>query len=180
MFLSVKVICPEILWSVINISENQAIFQTFINSIVHYANDASDPATEKLAFMVINKMIAAWCTSTIQNGTYLHTPLAGFDDFLYRSLLPLCFEVPAKSTFNVQDAQSIQVLGEIASVQKVILRIKGQSFITYLTDVYFRSVNLPSDRVQQYTQALQTLDTKKFKKFFHVGCLGRDSMLTVS
>lgn len=37
------------------------------------------------------------------------TGLNGFEDFMYKSIVPACFMAPMKSTFDLADAQTVLV-----------------------------------------------------------------------
>lgn len=92
----------------------------------------------------------------------------GFYQFMYEHILRITFEVPMKPTFDLQDGQSVLVLGEIAGLQKAMAQKQGDVFLNYLNQVYLPSMNCPPDLAQEYVQALQQLDAKQFKKYFQV------------
>lgn len=152
---------------------NQAAFEPFINSVVHYASDTSDPGTQKIAFSVLREMLNAWCTHTTSLNTpdtgsngVSHVPLSGFDEFLYSTIIPLCFEVPAKPAFNLKDATTAQVVAEIATVQKTIAQVQGSSCIRS----YLSGVGLGANQLDEYIKALETMDPKRFKAFYKAFC----------
>ena len=140
-------------------TKNQPAFEAYIGSIVHYASDTSDPSTQKLAFSVIREMIAAWCTST-------RVALQGFDEFLYTTLLPLCFQVPAQKEFNLKDALTAQVVSEIATVQKQVYASVGEACI----ERYLTQASLQAQVIEDYMNALRTMDQKRFKAYFKQFC----------
>jgi exportin-T len=151
---------------------------------VQYATDTSDVSVEKVAFGVLNKMVVVWSDpfsgSTSVDGEGL---ASGFHDafgqFVIGHLSRVCFEVPSKSTFNPNDAQSrlvsrlsiilsIQVLAEIAGLQKSIFHMKGDAFSSYLQANFFPSLGVPPAAADEYVRALKQLDLKQFKKYFLV------------
>ena len=90
---------------------NRSKFDAVLESIVHYATDTSEASVEKLAFGVLNKMVVVW--SSPANGAAVgnrESLDSGFQDlfgqFVIEHLSRVCFEVPSKSTFNSNDAQS--------------------------------------------------------------------------
>lgn len=154
-------------------TRNQAAFESFINSVVHYASDTADASTQKIAFSVLREMLTAWCTRTVTPtagddipAQSSQGPLAGFDDFLHGTIIPLCFEVPAKPAFNLKDATTTQVVGEIATVQRSIIQIQGVACIQN----YLKGVGLGVGKVEEYGVALKTMDAKRFKAFFKQFC----------
>ncbi|KAG0204147.1 pre-tRNA nuclear export protein [Mortierella sp. GBA30] len=101
---------------------------------------------------------------SVENIEKLEAP--GFYQFLYEHIVRITFEVPMKPTFDLQDGQSVLVIGEIAGLQKAITTKQGEVFLSYLSQVYLPSIHCPPDLAQEYAQALQQLDGKQFKKYF--------------
>ena len=153
-----------------------------LESIVQFATDTSDASVEKIAFGVLNKMVVAWSTAggTAHEGAALSNGFKNaFGEFVIEHLSRVCFEVPSKSTFNSNDAQSrlvsslipsltMQVLAEIAGLQKSIFQMKGDAFSSYLQTNFFPSLGVPPAAGEEYVRALQQLDLKQFKKYFLV------------
>lgn len=87
--------------SVVLFSErNIGYFDTILQTILHFAKDNNDPATQKMAFGVFLKMVTAWGASGA-------TP--GFSQFVYNEIVPATFTVPMQATFNLSDGQSTLV-----------------------------------------------------------------------
>ncbi|KAF9966278.1 pre-tRNA nuclear export protein [Mortierella alpina] len=111
-------------------------------------------------------MSSANGSGSIENIEKLEAP--GFYQFMYEHILRITFEVPMKPTFDLQDGQSVLVVGEIAGLQKAMAVKQGAVFLNYLSQVYLPSMNCPPDLAQEYVQALQQLEAKQFKKYFQV------------
>jgi exportin-T len=62
----------------------------------------------------------------------------------------------------------MQVLAEIAGLQKSIFQMKGDAFSSYLQTNFFPSLGVPPAAGEEYVRALQQLDLKQFKKYFLV------------
>ncbi|EPQ26132.1 uncharacterized protein PFL1_06340 [Pseudozyma flocculosa PF-1] len=92
-------------------------------------------------------------------------PLPGFERFIYETLVGLVFEAPAKDTFDLRDAQSQIVLGEIALLMKTIYLKRGEELVTYLVTVYFPGINCPAELAQDFVAKLKTLEAKQFKAY---------------
>lgn len=151
---------------------------------MQYATDTSDATVEKVAFGVLNKMVVVWSDpvsgSTNVNGEGLSSGFHdAFGQFVIGHLSRVCFEVPSKSTFNSNDAQSrlvspinvvimSQVLAEIAGLQKSIYQMKGDTFSSFLQANFFPSLGVPPAAADEYVRALKQLDLKQFKKYFLV------------
>ena len=65
----------------------------------------------------------------------------------------------------------VQVLAEIAGLQKSIFQMKGDILVSYLQNNLFPSMGVPPAVAQEYGSALQQLDLKQFKKYFLVSSL---------
>ncbi|KAF9200449.1 pre-tRNA nuclear export protein [Haplosporangium sp. Z 27] len=154
-----------------------------LQSVLHYAQDMTDVPVSRMAFGILLKAVNSWGsqgesagangTSTVngdENGTNKGTTengiAPGFYQFMYEHIVRVTFEVPMKSNFDLQDGQSMMVLGEIAGLQKALVAKQGDGILTYLSQVYLPSINCPADLAQEYVQALSQLDAKQFKKYF--------------
>lgn len=103
------------------IAVNRSHLTPILQSILHYSADSSDPPTQKMSFSILLKMVNAWMgPSAISQQNGLNTsgdegpgrpmaPLPGFDQFVYNSVIRVCFEVPMKQNFNPSDGQSLMV-----------------------------------------------------------------------
>ncbi|KAG0367569.1 pre-tRNA nuclear export protein [Gamsiella multidivaricata] len=159
-----------------------------LQSVLHYAQDMSDVPVSRMAFGILLKAVNTWGSQSeslagaittnaangnestangstgTESGRKLEAP--GFYQFMYEHILRVTFEVPMKPNFDLQDGQSMLVLGEIAGLQKAMVMKQGDVFLTYLSQVYLPSINCPTELAQEYIQALQQLDAKNFKKYF--------------
>lgn len=160
---------------------NQPNFQGLLETVEHFAKDVSDPHAERLAIALMARMSSVWGGPEIpetvlpedkkknpqaaQKANALLEPVPGFDRFMI-TFSEICWGVPANSAFDAKDAQSKLVLGEVATLQKVIYGRTGGNFVTYLRGTYFPSINFPEQAAEEYLSALQRLDHKNFKRFF--------------
>ncbi|KAF9425612.1 pre-tRNA nuclear export protein [Entomortierella beljakovae] len=170
-------------------SELENVFVTEVNgqhlnlilqSVLHYAQDMTDVPVSRMAFGILLKAVNSWGgqgESAGANGASaangnpsgngegkLEAP--GFYQFMYEHILRITFEVPMKPNFDLQDGQSVLVLGEIAGLQKAIAVKQGDAFLNYLSQVYLPSIQCPAELAREYVQALGQLDVKQFKKYF--------------
>jgi exportin-T len=145
--------------------------------------DTSDATIEKLAFSVLNRMVLVWTPPFEEGAVADDISTSGFEEafgqFVIEHLSRVCFEVPAKETFDSADAQSrlvyflklyevTQVLAEIAILQKSIYSMKGDAVTSYLQARLFPSLGLPPSSAQTYIDALSQMDLKQFKTYFMV------------
>lgn len=155
---------------------NMANFENVVQTVMVFAQELSDPGTEKIAFNLLNKLSLVFGPQqpTTADGktpqgppkTPASQPLVGFEHVMTDRFASLCWQVPASSNFNLKDAQSKMVLGEIAALQKALYWKLGESFVEHLGGA------LPNMGVQhgviEYCDALRMLDVKDFKGFFQV------------
>ncbi|EPS43840.1 hypothetical protein H072_2067 [Dactylellina haptotyla CBS 200.50] len=160
---------------------NQPNFQNLLQTVEHFAKDVSDPLVERMAIALMARMSSVWGGPEIPEtvlpedkkkpqaaakaNNLPQEPVPGFDRFMI-TFSEISWGVPANPAFNAKDAQSRLVLGEVATLQKVIYGRTGSNFVTYLQGTYFPSINFPEQAAEEYLLALQQLDHKKFKKFF--------------
>jgi exportin-T len=72
------------------------------------AEDASDPSSQKAAFVFFNKCVTCWGKPIIENAPD-QEGLPGFGRFIYERIVPLAFRVPSSPDFNLKDGQTIVV-----------------------------------------------------------------------
>ncbi|EGE01769.1 tRNA exportin [Trichophyton equinum CBS 127.97] len=160
------------LGSVIISSSNQSIFETVISTIEHFAKDADDFPTAKMAFLVLARMSSLWGGPDIvapvngTNTTQQETALPGFAQFMITRFSPLCWALPMNSSFNSKDAQAKQVLGEAAAMQKVIYSKTGPEYLQWLRTSELPGMGMGEDLINEYVSSLEQLDVKAFRQFF--------------
>ena len=64
-----------------------------------------------MCFSILRKLVDLW-------GGKEHP--VGFDDFIYKNIVPACFMAPMKPTFDLNDAQTVLALHESAMCMKTI------------------------------------------------------------
>jgi len=158
------------------VSANKDQFETILNVIEHYAKEISDVATAKLAVNLLSKMsfvfgpaignnkIAATLAGVIPPQ---EQPLPGFENLMTERFSLLCWEIPYSSGFNSKDAQGRAVLGEIASLQKMLYLKLGEGFLDSLKGVIFPRIGV-NRGIEEYCDSLRRSDAKQFKAFFLV------------
>lgn len=127
--------------------------QEILLSIVSGAVEIPDPQGQRTCFLIFNKLVEVWGVDD------------SFKTFIYDSILPSCFLAPLKTTFDLNDAQTVLVLHEIANTLKMALQKRGLEVIQWLVESYLPQNNCPPEIIQQYAQALQGMNIKDFKKY---------------
>jgi len=181
-------------------------FEAVLNSLIRLSTE-DDPQVQKHCVGSLAKMIELWTeppTPTESrtgpaavNGKPHGFP--GFNQFILQRILPLCFQLPFKRSFNLNDGQaylvslfsfsflfqfagwtlkrvffflsfflSLQILGEICNLKKLMLLKLGPEFLQYMQGTFLPSVGLAPQASTEYLQALQAPDAKAFTKYFKV------------
>ena len=153
---------------------NQAIFESVISTIEHFAKDAEDFPTAKMAFLVLTRMSNVWGGPDLvqppNNGnvTPQSAALPGFRHFMITRFSPLCWALPMNASFNPKDPQAKMVLGEAAALQKTIYMKTGPEYIEWLRGSELPGMGMGPDLVGEFVGSLERLDGKGFRQFFQV------------
>ncbi|KAI1861006.1 hypothetical protein JX265_009625 [Neoarthrinium moseri] len=153
---------------------NQGFFDSLISSILNLARDISSGnlAASRLAFGLLAKMAAVWGGPDVAN--IAASPSApsgspspaipGFDQFLLDRFHSLCWEVMRDPQFRpAQDAQTKQVLTEIAGLEQAIYLKTGEVFIQHLQSSLFPGLGIDgNDFLRPMTTST---DRKTFSRY---------------
>lgn len=125
-------------------------------SVVQGAVEFPDPVAQKNCFVILRWLTEAWGEKD------LGPP--GFVEFLYTQVVPACFLAPLKTTFDLNDAQTILALHESATCLQSVYKRRGEELLSYLRSEYFPKMELSPEMTGQYCHAL-TSDAKFFRNF---------------
>ncbi|KAF5022808.1 hypothetical protein F66182_5150 [Fusarium sp. NRRL 66182] len=147
---------------------NQGFFEPMISSIIELAKTLEgNIGGSRLAFTLMTRMAAIWggpdVATISQNPTApTGTPapaFPGFDQFVIDRFHSTCWEVIRNPNFRpYQDAQTKQVLTEIAGLEQVIYTKTGDVFIQYLQNNLFPSLGVSGD---DFLRSLTTSTDKR-------------------
>lgn len=155
-------------------NKNQAIFESVISTLEHFTKDTEDYTSAKLAFTTLIAMCTSWGGPDVirANGTSTgqspQPALPGFDRFMIERFSPLVWALPSNAAFDPRDAQAKNVLGEAAGLQMAIYIKLGAEYLSYLEQTELKNLGLNPEGIKQYLEALVTVDSKKFKRYFQV------------
>lgn len=163
------------LGSVLISEANQGFFDSLITSIITLARDveqSSNLPASRLAFALLNKMTGEWGGPDVANisanpsaPSGSPTPgIPGFDQFLIDRFHTVCWEVLRDAQFKPsQDAQTKQVLVEVAGLQQAIYLKTGQKYIQHLQSSLFPSLGIDGN---DFLQSMTTsTDRKAFSRY---------------
>ncbi|KAI0481022.1 Xpo1-domain-containing protein [Xylariaceae sp. FL0804] len=155
---------------------NQGFFDSLIHSILGLARDI-DPSSgnlpaSRLAFAQLTRMANVWGGSDVANiaanpSAPAGSPspvIPGFDQFLIDRFHPVCWEVLRDPLFKpAMDAQSRQVLNEIAGLEQAVYLKTGERFIQHLQSTLFSASGVNGD---DFLRSMTTAtDRKAFAKY---------------
>lgn len=153
------------------IVEDKQLADSIIKSVIHYASDPTDIYTCRSAASCLTKMIQLWGNGELEAASAEESvfdqgqKIDGFEQIVLE-FSGLCWQVPASSGFNLQDAQSKILVTELGNIQKHIYLKKGDQFLSYLVEQYFPQIGVPDNAAKDYVEKLKTLENKDFKKYF--------------
>ncbi|KAJ8126785.1 hypothetical protein O1611_g6853 [Lasiodiplodia mahajangana] len=155
---------------------NQGFFEELVGSILALATeiepDSRNIPASKIAFSLLTKMATVWGgpdVATISaNPTTLGSPspvIPGFDRLiLIDRFHSACLQVLFNEQFQPSaDAQTKQVLNEIAGLEQAIYLKTGEGFIRHLQESLFPQLNINGD---DYLRSMTTsTDRRAFAKY---------------
>ncbi|KAI1735563.1 Exportin-T [Xylaria scruposa] len=158
---------------------NQGFFEELIGSILALATEIEPSSgnipASKIAFSLLTKMATVWggpdVASISENPATHGSPspvIPGFDQLiLIERFHPACWQVLSNSQFRPSaDAQTKQVLNEIAGLEQAIYLKTGASFIQHLQSTLFPELGIDGE---QFLRNMTTsTDRKSFAKYLQV------------
>lgn len=147
---------------------NQGFFEPMISSITELAKTLDgNIGPSRLAFTLMSRISAIWGGPDV--ATISQNPTApsgspapaipGFDRFMLDRFHSVCWEVMRNPSFRPsQDAQTKQVLTEIAGLEQTIYTKTGEVFIQELQNGLFPSLGINGD---EFLRSLTTSTDKK-------------------
>ncbi|GAA5993378.1 hypothetical protein JCM11641_008430, partial [Rhodosporidiobolus odoratus] len=167
-------VCGANLQEVMYSEKNESHLPSILQSIIHYISTDSLASDQRYGFMLLNKLVVLWVEQwraptappLPEGQAPPPSPVPGFEQFLYQNAVKACFEVPMRAEFDYSDAQSVQVIGEIALLLKALLQKRSNEFVEFMNQQFFPSIACPPETSAPFMTALQeSPDGKQFKKF---------------
>ena len=164
----VQVILLNDLGGVLVSASNQGIFESLVSSIINIAKTLThgNLVPSRIAFNVLARMATQWGGPDV--ATVGENPVTtgaaapaipGFDQFMIDQFHGLCWSVLQDAGFRPNsDAQSRQILNEIAGIQQVIYAKTGDAFVRHMQTVTFPQLGIDG------TEYLRVLTTSVERK----------------
>ena len=79
-------------------------------------------------------------------------------------MVPACFQAPMRTTFDLNDAQTIQALHESSMCLHLLYLKRGDEFLNFLRNDYLCKMELPPELINDFCNAL-TSDAQLFRNY---------------
>ncbi|KAK3030933.1 hypothetical protein RJ639_036671 [Escallonia herrerae] len=121
-----------------------------------------DILIRKACVQIFIRLIKDWSTRP-----YGEEKVPGFQSFVIEAFATNCclYSVLDKS-FELRDANTLILFGEIVLAQKVMYEKFGNDFLIHFVSKGFPTAHCPQDMAEQYCQKLQGNDVKALKSFY--------------
>lgn len=167
----IQIILNNDLGGVLVSETNQGYFESLISSIITLARTIShgNMSTSRSAFGLLQRMTAVWGGPDVATISANPSPpsgspvplIPGFDQFIMERFHPLCWEVLRDPQFNPADAQTRQVMNEIAFLEQTVYTKTGETFIHSVRSTLFPSLGIDGTEFLQY----MSTDRKAFLNY---------------
>ncbi|RDA84937.1 hypothetical protein CP532_5152 [Ophiocordyceps camponoti-leonardi (nom. inval.)] len=144
---------------------NQAFFEPMVSSIIELAATLDgNIGPSRLAFALMGRMSAIWGGADLSAEQATPNPtISGFDRFMVSHFQAACWNVMRNAAFRPwQDAQTKQVLTEIASLQQVVYSKTGEMLLAELRRDVFPAMGIDGE---EYIRWLAGGDKKGFSSY---------------
>ncbi|XP_076057479.1 exportin-T-like isoform X2 [Oratosquilla oratoria] len=137
-------------------SQEPSVLHQVLMSVVQGAVEFPDPVAQKNCFVILRRLTENWGEKDLGPPHFI--------EFLYTQVVPACFHAPLKTTFDLNDAQTILALHESAMCLHCVYQKRGEELLSYLRNEYLPKMELSPELINEYCQAL-TSDTKLFRNY---------------
>nr|GAT60781.1 predicted protein [Mycena chlorophos] len=156
--------------SVFTSERNQSSFDALMESMLQIAADLSDAVCQRTALQFFVRVVTTWGQPTSANGSEptsdIKPGLPGFEQYIYKRILPVIFQVPSSAAFNSKDPSHAQVLSEIGILLQCIVKTRGTEAYEYLLNVFLPSQGWPPASALDFSANVRDLDARAFRKYF--------------
>lgn len=107
-------------------------------------------------------LVSRWAGEASTNPT----TLPGFNKFVFETIIPVCFHVPLQSTtFDIDDAASVQLLGDISGVLLAALKNCGNEFLVFMQQQFLPQLQLSQQEIAELLGYMQAAKSdREFRK----------------
>ncbi|KAF9615080.1 hypothetical protein IFM89_021651 [Coptis chinensis] len=121
-----------------------------------------DILLRKTCVQLFIRLIKDWCTRSQGE-----EKVPGFQKFIVETFATnCCFYSVIDKSFDLRDANTLILFGEIVVAQKVMYEKFGNVFLVHFVSKGLKNAQCPQDLVEEYYQKLQGSDIKALKSFY--------------
>lgn len=156
------VIATHDLSSVFLSPKSRSFLDPMMLLLLHTCCNHKDITVRKACVQIFIRLIKDW--SSRSQG---EEKVPGFQKFVIETFATNCclYSVLDKS-FNLRDANTLILFGEIVTAQKVMYEKFGRDFLIHFVSKAFPTAHCPQDLAEQYCQKLQGNDIKALKSLY--------------
>eukprot|EP00850_Spirogloea_muscicola_P015251 SM000115S23930 [mRNA] locus=s115:316090:322671:+ [translate_table: standard] len=158
--------------------QNGQVLNQVINTLVEASSSHHDVLVRKVCIQTLAKLIAEWCGDVSEP-----EKVPGFRRFVIETIAGQCCIYPLlQGNFDLKDANTVSLFGEMALAQKALYEKCGQEFLLHMATVVLPAVHCPPDMAEQYCLHLQSLpkltirSTDKAHKVAEIRCQGLEGL----
>lgn len=162
-FLHVMVVND--LSSVFLAPKSRGLLDAIMQLVLSTSYTHKDFVVRKMCVQILIKLMKDWCVNI--NG---EEKLPGFQSFIIEEFAPKCclYSVLDKS-FELRDANTLILFGEIVLAQKIMYEKFGNDFLFHFVSHNLSAINCPQDLAEEYYQKFQQVgDIKALRTFYQM------------
>ncbi|KAL2651855.1 hypothetical protein R1flu_019983 [Riccia fluitans] len=161
-FTFLHAIISNDLSSVLITPENSQWLPDISQLILDASCQHKDVLVRKICVQIFTRLIADWC-----GGSGMDEKVPGFRRFVVeRFASECCIYSVLQTSFDLRDANTFSLLGEIVTAQKMLYEKCGEEFWVHLATKLLPAVHCPPNMAEQYCLHIQKSDSKDLKAFY--------------
>lgn len=142
--------------------KNSHLLNDIIQSILVASCQHKDVLVRKVCVQIFTCLIKDWCGTCVEEEKVL-----GFRGFVVETFAAKCCVYSVlEPTFDLRDANTFTLFGEIVAAQKVIYEQCGNEFLIHQATQVLPAAHCPPNVAEQYCLHIQRSDIKDLKSFY--------------
>lgn len=164
LYTFLHVIATHDLSSVFISLKSRAYLDSMMQLLLYTSCNHADILVRKACVQIFIRLIKDWCT-----GSYGEDKVPGFRNFIIDGFaINCCLYSVLDKSFDLRDANTLMLFGEIILAQKVMYEKFGDDFLVHFVSKGLQSAHFPQDLAEEYRNKLQGNDTKALKSFYQL------------
>ncbi|GBG87187.1 hypothetical protein CBR_g44922 [Chara braunii] len=155
-FTFLQSITANDLSSVFITPQNSGCLNDVVSSLLQGACDHAEVPVRKICVQALIRLASEWCEQPEK--------VPGFRRFIIEKFVTeCCLYSTLRNTFDLRDANTVSLLGEIAVALKTVYLKCGDEFLVHMRSVALPTVHCPDNMADEYCQRLQNSDTRELR-----------------